>query len=124
MSNAATAITNDTQATKTRKPIDDSTFLKISAEYKLCKMLEREKTGWMRVFHRRAGMGLSIAEFDSIARELADVGFCSIKEGERGAEVITLTEHSSPLVDEVCKPPLLTVVDNNPALSDFLTTSK
>lgn len=94
--------------------IDDGTFLKIAAEYKLCKLLEREKEGYLRVLHRRVGAGLSVAEFGAIVKKLTSLGFCSFDEGKRGAEMLTLNEHSTNLAREVCKPVSYRVFDDDP----------
>jgi hypothetical protein len=107
----------DTLSTK-HKLVDENTYLKITAEYKLCKLIQREKSGYVRALHRRVGIGLSNSEFDSIVTKLVGLGFCSITQGKHSGEFLTLVEHKSNLAREVCKPDVLRVVENSVTLPD------
>jgi hypothetical protein len=116
MSTVATGLTNETQTahdnlSTVKNLIDDGTFLKITAEYKLCKVLEREKNIYLKMAHRRVAYGLTVAEFEAVIAKLVSYGFCSTKDGDRGGVVISLVEHSSNLAREVSKPPVLRIDD-------------
>lgn len=112
------AITNDTSTM-----IDEATFLRISAEYKLARILEREKKIFFKAAHRLYAYGLPVEDFSAIVNKLADIGFCEVHEGYRGGKYITLVEHASNLQRELSKPAIVRAADESPALSDCLNNA-
>lgn len=75
--------------------LSDDTFLKIKAIRHVKKVVQREKQIYLRVLHTRCGLGLSVADFDCIVKELAERGWCYLTEGEYGGIVVVLNEHLS-----------------------------
>jgi len=72
--------------------LSDGAFLKIKTIRRLRKVLQREKQGYLRVLHARCGVGLTVDEFDSIVKTIADSGWCCLKEGGQGGVKVVFAE--------------------------------
>jgi hypothetical protein len=87
--------------------VDPATFgdegmLKIKTLTRLKKLLQREDQGYLRVLHARTGVGLTIAQFNTIVRGLVESGWCHLKEGRQGGVLVVFNEQfSSVNVPEV-----------------------
>jgi hypothetical protein len=68
-------------------------MLKIKTITRLKRLLQREKTLYLRVLHARCGVGLSVADFNTIVRGLVNETWCSLKEGRQGGVVVVFNEH-------------------------------
>ena len=68
-------------------------LLKIKTITRLKRLLQREKKGYLRVLHARCGVGLNIADFNTIVRGLVNETWCSLKEGRQGGVVVVFNEH-------------------------------
>lgn len=93
MSTVATDI-----STQPTQLIDESTYLKVVAEYRLCKLLQREKKVYLTNAHRRVAYGLTNDDFDSIIAKLVSMNFCTRSTTEKHSGVLTLVESPSALV--------------------------
>ena len=92
-----TTLLNDDLLLNVNTVGDPATFsedglLKIKTIVRLKKLLQREKQGYLRVLHGRTGVGLSVAEFNSIVRGLVSEGWCSLKEGRQGGVTVVFNE--------------------------------
>ena len=75
-----------------QKALSDDGLLKIKTIVRLKKLLQREKKGFLGVLHARTGVGLTVAEFSTIVRGLANEGWCSLKEGRQGGVIVIFNE--------------------------------
>jgi hypothetical protein len=75
-----------------QKVISDDGLLKIKTIVRLKKLLQREKKGFLGVLHARTGVGLTVSEFNTIVRGLANEGWCSLKEGRQGGVTVVFNE--------------------------------
>ena len=75
-----------------QKVISDDGLLKIKTIVRLKKLLQREKKGFLGVLHARTGVGLTVAEFNTIVRGLVSEGWCSLKEGRQGGVTVVFNE--------------------------------
>jgi hypothetical protein len=67
-------------------------MLKIKTITRLKKLLQREKQGYVRVLHSRTGVGLTVADFNTIVRGLVSNGWCSLKEGRQGGVLVVFND--------------------------------
>jgi hypothetical protein len=76
-----------------QKALSDDGLLKIKTIVRLRKLLQREKKGFLGVLHARTGVGLTVAEFNTIVRGLVNEGWCSLKEGRQGGVTVLFNEN-------------------------------
>jgi hypothetical protein len=67
-------------------------LLKIKTITRLKKLLQREKRGYIRVLHARTGVGLTVEDFNAIARGLVASGWCSFRQGRQGGVLVVFNE--------------------------------
>ena len=72
--------------------LSDEGFNRLKTIHRLRKVLKSEHRSYVRKLHARCGVGLTNEEFDSIVRELAATGWCSLQVGGLGADVVVLNE--------------------------------
>ena len=75
-----------------QKVISDDGLLKIKTITRLKRLLQREKKGFLGVLHARTGVGLTVAEFNTIVLGLVGEGWCSLKEGRQGGVIVVFNE--------------------------------
>lgn len=69
---------------------DDRLMLKLAVVHKLRKLLQKEGRAYRSVLFHRLGTGMSEAEFDFCIKMLEVTRWCTVKKGERNAEILTL----------------------------------
>ena len=86
-------LSNESMLLTTNSDLNEGTRLKIATIGRLKRLLQREKQGFLKVLHRRCGVGLSTSEFNAVVLGLSDQNWCYLREGRQGGVTVVFNEH-------------------------------